>query len=85
MFSNIVGPLFLKDPFFFRLFRGRNSCYCVVELVKLLPVHRYSVDNFHILDILEYLILAESRLSLKLVLGSVRIIALSNSSHEQTQ
>ena len=31
-----------------RLFRGRNSCQqlCHVELVKLLPVHRYSVDLF---------------------------------------
>ena len=29
------------------LFRGRNSCGCFcVELVKLLPVHRYSVYNF---------------------------------------
>ena len=30
---------------FSRLFRGRNSCRCFcVELVKLLPMHRYSVD-----------------------------------------
>ena len=28
-----------------RLFRGRNSCRCFcVDLVKLLPMHRYSVD-----------------------------------------
>ena len=32
---------------FSRLFRGRNSCRCFcVEFVKLLPVHRYSVDIF---------------------------------------
>ena len=37
--------LFLKDSFFSRLFRGRNSCHCFcVELVKLLPMHQYSVD-----------------------------------------
>ena len=30
-----------------RLFRGRNSCRCFcVELVKLLPLYRYSVDFF---------------------------------------
>ena len=39
--------LLLTDPFS-RLFRGRNSCrpLCHVELIKLLPVHRYSVDLF---------------------------------------
>ena len=39
--------LYLTDPFS-RLFRGGNSCrpLCHVELVKLLPVHRYSVDLF---------------------------------------
>ena len=38
--------LFLKD-LFSRLFRDRNSCRCFcVELVKLLPVHRLSVDFF---------------------------------------
>ena len=36
--------LFLKGPIS-RLFRGRNRCRCFfVELVKLLPVHRYNVD-----------------------------------------
>ena len=49
--------LFLKDlggvllgffvVFFFRLFRGRNSCRCFcMVLVKFLHVHRYSVDFF---------------------------------------
>ena len=38
--------LFLKDPFS-GLFRGRDSCCCFCEeLVKLLPVHRYSGDIF---------------------------------------
>ena len=39
--------LLLTDPFS-RIFRGRNSCrpLCHVGLVKLLPVHRYSVDLF---------------------------------------
>ena len=31
----------------FRLFRGCNSCRCFcVKLVKLLPMHPYSVDIF---------------------------------------
>ena len=31
-----------------RLFRGCNSCRCFcVELIKLLPKHRYSVDIFY--------------------------------------
>ena len=70
--------LFLKDPFS-KLFRGRNSwcCFCV-EYVKLLPVHQYSVDIFHI-SVLQklYWILT--------VLGDLLIVALSISSHEQTQ
>ena len=40
------SSLFLKDSFS-RLFRGRKSCRCFcVELVKVLPVHRYNVDIF---------------------------------------
>ena len=79
--------LFLRDPFS-RLFRGGNSCrpLCHVELVKLLPVHRYIVlIFFHILVLQEYWVLTESRILLKPVLGGVRIVALSISSHEQTQ
>ena len=45
-----------------------------VELVKLLPVHRYSVNIF-----------SYSGPSGILVLGGIRIVALSISSHEQTQ
>ena len=59
-----------------------SLCFCV-ELVKLLPVHRYSVDIFHILVLQEYWVLMESRILLKPVLGGMRIVALSISSHEQ--
>ena len=79
--------LLLKDPgFFFRLFRGCTSCRCFcVKLVKLLPVHRYSVDIFHILVLQEYWALSKREIPLKRVLGGVRIVVLSISSHEQTQ
>ena len=40
----------------------------------------YSLDSVKVN--LEYWILTESRISLKLVLGGVRIVALSSSSHE---
>ena len=40
---------------------------------------------FHTLVLQEYWVLTESRLSLKPVLGGVRIVALSISSHKQTQ
>ena len=39
---------------------------------------------FHILVFQAYWVLTESRIPLKPVLGGVRIVALSNSSHEQT-
>ena len=55
-----------------------------VELVKLLPVHRYSVDIFHVLILQEYWVLMESKITLKPLLGSVRIVALSIYSYEQT-
>ena len=48
-----------------------------MELVKLLPLHWFSVDNFHILVLWEYWVLKESRIRLKPVLGGVRIVALS--------
>ena len=64
----------------------RNSCRCFcMEFVKILIVHRYSVDIFHILVHQEYWVLTESRIPLKLVPGDVRIIALSISSYEQTK
>ena len=40
---------------------------------------------FHILGLQECWVLMESRIPLKLVLGYVKIVALSISSHEQTQ
>ena len=42
-------------------------------------------DIFHILVLQEYCVLTESRILLKPMLGGVRIVALSSSSHEQTQ
>ena len=62
--------LFLKDPVFFRTFRGCNSCRCFcMELVNLHPVYRYGVDIFHVLVLREYWVLTESKLPLKTVLG----------------
>ena len=49
-------------------------------------MHLYKVlIFFHIPVFQEYLVLRESRIRLKLVLGGVRIVALSISSQEQTQ
>ena len=54
--------------------------------VKLLPVHQFKlICCFHILVLRENVVLTESRKLLKLVLGGMRIVALSISSHEQTQ
>ena len=55
------------------------------EVDKILRMHRYSVDIFHILVLGEYWVLKESRMPLKRVLRGVRIVAFSISSHEQTQ
>ena len=55
-----------------------------MELVKLHPVYRYGVDIFHVLVLREYWVLTESSIPLKAVLGGVRIVVLSISSHEQT-
>ena len=58
-----------------------------MELVKLLSVHRYSVDIFFSYSdpsgILGYD--GKQNTSLKPVLGAVRIVAFSITSHEQTQ
>ena len=43
------------------------------------------LTGFHILVLQEYWVMTESRILLKPVLGSVRIVALSVRSHEQTQ
>ena len=57
-----------------------------MELVKLLPVHRYSVDIFSYSGLSGlFMVLTESRIPLKPVLGGVRINAFSINSHEQTQ
>ena len=53
---------------------------------KTSPMHRYSFDIFsYSVHIQEYWVLTEIRILLKPVLGDVRIVALSISSHEQTQ
>ena len=46
---------------------------------------RYSVDIFHILVFQEYLVLQVRSIPLKLVLGHMRVIALSIGSHKQIQ
>ena len=78
----IVEWLFLGAP--------RVSLQCVIVVfpdhthLLFLPVHRYIDDIFHVLVLQEYWVLVESRILLKPVLGGVRIVALSISSHEQT-
>ena len=54
-----------------------------MELVKLLPVHRYSVVIFFKFWTFENI--RESRIPLKPVIGGMRSVALSISSHEQAQ
>ena len=56
-----------------------------MELVKLLPVHQYSVEIFSYFGPSGILGSDESRIPLKPVLGGVRIVALSICSHEQIQ
>ena len=56
-----------------------------VELVKLLPVHRYIVDIFSYAGHQGILGSDGKQNTLMLVLRGVRIVALSISSHEQTQ
>ena len=51
-----------------------------MELVKLLPVHRYSVDMYSYVGPWEYWLLTEIGTWLKLVLGGVRVVAISISS-----
>ena len=58
---------------------------CSVELVKLLPIHQYSVDIFSYSGPSGILGSDGKQIPLKLGLGGVRILTLSNSSYEQTQ
>ena len=60
-----------------------NLSLCPLEVVKRLPVHRYSVDIFSYSG--PSGILCSYGIPFKLVLGGVRIVVLSISSHEQTQ
>ena len=48
-----------------------------MELVKLFPLHRYSVNIFSYSGPSGILVLTESRIPLKLVLEGIRIDALS--------
>ena len=42
-----IIPQAVRLIYGFLILEGRNSCHCFcVELVNLLPVHRYSVDIF---------------------------------------
>ena len=56
-----------------------------MELVKLLPIHRYSVDIYSYSGPSGILGSDRSRILLKPLLGGVRIVAFSINSHEQTQ
>ena len=64
---------------FFNLLLKSCCCFCV-EFVKLLPVHQYRVDHFSYSGPSEYWVLTENRIPLTLVVGGVRIVALSISS-----
>ena len=68
--------LFLKDPFF--------CCCAAWSWLNFSPYIDIVLIFFHILVLQEYWVLTESRIPLKPVLGDVRIVAFSISSHEQT-
>ena len=71
---------------FSRLSRGRNSCRCFcVELVKLLSVHRYSVDIVSYSGPSGILGSGRKHNTTKAGARGVRIVAISISSHEQTE
>ena len=68
-----------------RLLRGDNVQLWLYRagLVKLLPVHRLSVDIFYILVLREYCVLTESRIPLKPVLESLYLsLVLTNRFHK---
>ena len=74
--------LFLRNPVFFSDYLEVTTAVVVSRGVgKTSP--RTSI--FHILVLQEYWVQTESRIPLKPVLGGARIVALSISSHEQTQ
>ena len=69
----------LYDPYWIFFYFKLSLC----PFVKLLPVHRYSVDIFSYSG--PSGILCSDGIPFKLVLGGVRIVARSISSHGQTQ
>ena len=70
---------------FSRLFRGHNSSLCCVELIKLLPEHRYSIDIFSYAGPSGLLGSDGMQNTTCVSARGMRIVALSISSHEQTQ
>ena len=67
-----AGMVYIGE--FYRFKKSQQLVLCCVELVKRLPVHRNSVDIFHILILQEYLVLMESRIPLKPVLGACELL-----------
>ena len=75
----------IKAP---NLYRGLSNQNCVYLINNTVAEQTYlilSVDFFHILDIREYWFQTESKIPLKPMLGCVRIVVLSNISHDQTK
>ena len=84
VFSYCKFSLFLKDPLFPDYLEVARVSFSYMGLVKLLPVHQYSID------ILSYsgpsgILCFEGRIPITPVLGDMRFVAFSINSHEQTQ
>ena len=63
----------------------KSHVFILPKIIKVCLTFFDSVDIFHILVLQEYLVLTESRMLLKPVLGGVKMVALSVSSHEQNR
>ena len=78
--------LLLKDPFFPDYLEVAIAVVVPRAVGKTSPRTSISHKIIFLIPVLqEYGVLTESRIPLKPVLGGVRIVALSISSHEQTQ
>ena len=78
--------LFLKNLFFQIIKRSQQLSLFLCGVGKTFsPCIAIVLIFFHILVLQEYLVGRESRIPLQPVIGHVRIVALSISSHEQTQ
>ena len=62
-----------------------RNLFGVLHGVGSIDMYICSIDIFHILVLLEYWILTESRKTLNLVLGGRESLALSINANEQTQ